>query len=240
MDTSTYIALSGQTVREHQMEVLANNIANLSTPGFKAEKMMFQEYLMKPTDGSDPSSYVVSQGNARDMSQGPLTHTGNPLDVALHGAGFLTVTTPSGDQYTRNGHLQIDTQGELVTSAGFIVQGEGGSPIVIPSGAASITIGKDGTVATDKQTVGKIAVVNFDNPQALAETQGGLFSTTQIPQPATGTNVEQGTIEEANIQPVVEMTKLMNAAHEIGVAKNFADGEHTRLKNAIDRLGKTI
>jgi flagellar basal-body rod protein FlgF len=240
MDTSTYIALSGQNARQHQMEVLANNIANLSTPGFKAEKMMFQEYLSKPTDGSDPSSYVVSQGNARDMSQGPLNHTGNPLDVALNGAGFMTVTTPTGNQYTRNGHLQLDNQGELVTSAGLIVQGDGGSPIVIPAGAGSITIGKDGTVATDKQTIGKIAVVNFDNPQLLAETQSGLYTTTQTAQPATTTNVEQGTIEEANIQPVVEMTKLMNAAHEIGMAKNFADGEHTRIKNAIDRLGKTV
>lgn len=240
MDNSTYIALSGQTAREHQMEVLANNIANLSTPGFKAEKMMFQEYLSKPADGSDPSSYVVSQGNARDMSQGPGSHTGNPLDIALNGAGFLTVTTPSGNEYTRNGHLQLDSQGELVTSAGFVVQGDGGSPIVIPAGAGSITIGKDGTVATDKQTIGKIAVVNFDNPQLLAETQGGLYTTTQTAQPVTGTNVEQGTIEEANIQPVVEMTKLMNAAHEIGMAKNFADGENTRLKNAIDRLGKTV
>jgi flagellar basal-body rod protein FlgF len=240
MENSTYIALSGQNAREHQMEVLANNIANLSTPGFKGEKMMFQEYLSKPPDGGDPSSYVVSQGNARDMSQGPLTHTGNPLDVALDGAGFMPVTTPGGTQYTRNGHLQLDNQGELVTSAGFVVQGEGGSPIVIPSGAGSITIGKDGTVSTDKQTVGKIAVVNFDNPQALAESQGGLYSTTQTPTPATGTTVEQGTIEEANIQPVVEMTKLMDAAHQIGVAKNFADGEHTRLKNAIDRLGKTV
>jgi len=241
MDTSTYIALSGQTAREHQMEVLANNIANLSTPGFKGEKMMFQEFLTKPTDGSDPSSYVVSQGNARDMGQGPMTHTGNQLDVALNGSGFMTITTPSGNQYTRNGHLALDSQGELVTSAGFIVQGDGGSPIVIPSGAASITIGKDGTVSTDKQTVGKIAVVNFDNPQLLAETQAGLYTTTQAPQPAAGTtNVEQGTIEEANIQPVVEMTKLMDAAHQIGVAKNFADGEHTRIKNAIDRLGKTV
>jgi flagellar basal-body rod protein FlgF len=240
MENSTYIALSGQNAREHQMEVLSNNIANLSTPGFKGEKMMFQEYLTKPTDGSDPSSYVVSQGNARDMSQGPLTHTSNPLDVALSGSGFITVTTPSGNQYTRNGHLQLDNQGELVTSAGFVVQGAGGSPIVIPSGAGSITIGKDGTVATDKQTVGKIAVVNFDNPQLLAETQGGLFTTDQTAQPATNTTVEQGTIEEANIQPVVEMTKLMDAAHQIGVAKNFADGEHTRLKNAIDRLGKTV
>jgi flagellar basal-body rod protein FlgF len=240
MENSTYIALSGQAAREHQMEVLSNNIANLSTPGFKGEKMMFQEYLTKPANGGDPSSYVVSQGNARDMSQGPLTHTGNPLDVALNGTGFMTVTTPSGNQYTRNGHLQIDNQGELVTSAGFVVQGDGGSPIVIPSGAASITIGKDGTVATDKQTIGKIAVVNFDNPQAMLESQGGLYSTTQTATPATGTTVEQGTIEESNIQPVVEMTKLMDAAHQIGIAKNFADGEHTRLKNAIDRLGKTV
>jgi flagellar basal-body rod protein FlgF len=240
MENSTYIALSGQNAREHQMEVLANNIANLSTPGFKGEKMMFQEYLSKPPDGGDPSSYVVSQGNSRDMSQGNLTHTGNPLDVALDGAGFMTVTTPSGNQYTRNGHLELDNQGELTTSAGFVVQGEGGSPIVIPSGTASVTIGKDGTVSTDKQTIGKISVVNFDNPQTLAESQGGLYSTTQTPTPAAGTTVEQGTIEEANIQPVVEMTKLMDAAHQIGVAKNFADGEHTRLKNAIDRLGKTV
>ena len=240
MDTASYIALSGQTARERELEVIANNMANLSTPGFKAEKMMFQEYLMKPKDGSDPSSYVVSQGHARDMTQGPLTHTGNPLDVALNGAGFMTVTTPSGDQYTRNGHLQLDNQGELVTSAGYIVQGEGGSPIVIPAGAGSITVGRDGTVATNKQTVGKIAVVNFDNPQALAETQGGLYTTTQAAQPVATTTVEQGTIEEANIQSVVEMTKLMNTAHQFGLTKEFADGEHTRIRNAIDRLGKTV
>jgi flagellar basal-body rod protein FlgF len=239
MDTSTYIALSGQTAREHQMDVIANNIANLSTPGFKAEKMMFQEYLSTPP-GGDPSSYVTTVGNARDMGQGPLNHTGNPLDVALNGAGFFIVTTPSGNQYTRNGHLQLDSQSELVTSSGFVVQGDGGSPIVIPSGAGEITIGKDGTVATLQGTIGKILVVNFDNPQALAELQGGLYTTDQIAQPVTTTNVEQGTIEDANVQPVVEMTKLMNAAHEIGMAKTFADGENTRLKSAIDRLGKTI
>jgi flagellar basal-body rod protein FlgF len=241
MDTSTYIALSGQSAREHQMEVLSNNIANVSTPGFKGEKMMFQEFLTKSVNGSDPSSYVVSQGNARDMSQGPMTHTGNPLDVALNGTGFMTVTTPTGNKYTRSGHFEIDNQGELVTSSGFVVQGDGGSPIVIPSGTASINIAKDGSISSEKgASLGKISVVNFDNPQALAEDQGGLFTTTQASTPATGTTVEQGTIEESNIQPVLEMTKLMDAAHQIGTAKNFADGEHTRLKNAIDRLGKTV
>jgi flagellar basal-body rod protein FlgF len=240
MEVSTYIALSGQSAREHQMEVLSNNIANISTPGFKGEKMMFQEYLSKPKNGGDASSYVVSQGNARDMSQGPLNHTGNPLDVALNGAGFMPVTTPTGTQYTRNGHMEIDSQGELVTTSGFVVQGDGGSPIVIPSGTASITIAKDGTVSTEKAKIGKLSVVNFDNPQALAESASGLYTTDQAPAPATGTSVEQGTIEESNIKPVVEMTKLMDAAHQIGMSKTFADGEHTRLKNAIDRLGKTV
>ena len=238
MDTSSYIALSGEMVREHQMEVLANNIANQSTPGFKAEKMMFREYLNDA--GGSPSSYVVGAGNARDMGQGPMSHTGDPLDIALNGPGFLTVTTPNGDRYTRDGHLQLDSQGELVTTSGFVVQGDGGSPIVIPADAGQITIGKDGTVATQKQTIGKIAVVNFDNPQTLAEIQGGLYATKQTPQPVTTTNIEQGTVEEANIQPVVEMTKLMKAARDIGMAKNFVDGENTRIKDAIDRLGKTI
>ena len=239
METSTYIDLSGQYAREHQMEVLANNIANLSTPGFKAEQMMFKEYIAPSPDG-DPSSYVTIVGNARNMGQGALTHTGDPLDVGLNGPGFFTVTTPGGNQYTRNGHLQIDNQGELVNSAGFVVQGDGGSPIVIPAGAGQITIDNDGTVSTPGTTLGKITVVNFDDPQSMLLQGGGLYSTDQTPQPVTTTNVEQGAIEEANVQPIVEMTKLMNVVHGIADAKSFADGEHTRLKNAIDRLGKTI
>src|SRR5215469_13756093 len=105
MDTSTYIVLSGQFARQRQMDVLANNIANLSTPGFKGERTMFKEYVAKASGGTDPSSYVDIVGNARDMAQGPLTRTGNPLDVALNGDGFFAVTTAAGTQYTRNGHL---------------------------------------------------------------------------------------------------------------------------------------
>lgn len=240
MDNSTYIALSGQNARQQQMDVLANNIANLSTPGFKAEQMMFQEYLTGAPGSNDQSSYVNIVGNARDMSQGPLTHTGNSLDVALNGPGFLTVATPGGNEYTRNGHLSLDAQGELVTSSGFVVQSDGGSPIVIPSGAGTVTIGTNGTVSTAQGTIGKLAIVNFADPQAMAEQQGGLFSTTQTAQPTTTTQVEQGTIEESNVQPILEMTKLMDATHEITNSKNFADGEHNRIKNAIDRLGKTI
>lgn len=240
METSTYVALSGQNAREREMDVLANNIANLSTPGFKGEQMMFKEYLTKPVGGEDPTSYVQIAGNARDMSQGPLTHTGNPLDIALKGPGFMTLNTPAGAAYTRSGHFQLDSEGELVTLSGFVVQGDTGSPIVIPTGAGQVTIDPDGTVATREGTIGKIGVVNFDDPQALAQDPDGLFTTVQTPNAITTTQVEQGTIEDSNVQPILEMTKLMKVSHDVGLAKNFTDGEHNRLKSAIDRLGKTI
>ncbi len=239
MENSTYVALSGQFARERQMAVLANNIANLSTAGFKSERLGFKEYL----SGSDPenqTSYVATSGNTRDMSQGPLTHTGNPLDVALDGAGFIAVTTAAGAAYTRNGHLQINAQSQLVNTNGDVVQGDGGAPIVIPQGATDITIGTDGSIATRQGKIAKLPVVNFDKPQALVASSNGLYNTDQTPVPVTTTRVMQGTIEESNVSPVLEMTRLMEASHEMGTAKTFADGEHTRLKNAIDRLGKTI
>ena len=120
------------------------------------------------------------------------------------------------------------------------MQGDGGAPIVIPSGSGEITIGKDGTVATQQGTIGKISVVNFDNPQTMNELQGGLYTTDQTSQPATGTTVEQGAVEESNVNPILEMTQLMETSRQVTNTKNFTDGEHNRIKNAIDRLGKTV
>jgi flagellar basal-body rod protein FlgF len=240
MDTSTYIALSGQNARQQQMDVLANNIANMSTPGFKAERMMFQEYVTKASNGGDTGSYVKSIGNVRDMSQGPIAHTGNPLDVAINGDGFLTVSTAAGTRYTRNGHLSLDTQRELITTSGNLVQNTGGAAIVIPQGAGEVSVSRDGTVSTAQGTIGKIAVVNFDNPQVMQELEQGLYTTDQTAQPAPKAALEQGAIEESNVQSVLEMTKLMENSREVTNAKNFTDGEHNRIKDAIDRLGKSV
>ena len=141
MENSTYIALSGENARQQQMDVLSNNIANMSTPGFKAERTMFQEHMVKAQNGQNAggSDFVDIIGNARDMSQGPISQTGNPLDVALNGEGFIPVTTPNGTEYTRDGHLSMDAQGELTTSTGLVLQGDGGAPIVVPSGSGQIT-----------------------------------------------------------------------------------------------------
>jgi len=240
MDVSTYIALSGQLAREKQMDVLANNIANMSTPGFKAERMNFNEYLAAAV-GSDPSSYVADAAHNRDMSQGPLSRTGNPLDLALNGDGWLSVTTPDGNtSYTRSGHFQLDTAGELVTSSGGILQGDGGAPIVVPLNSGEVTIAPDGTVSTRQGTIGHIPVVTFANEQAMTAEGSGLYTTTDASQPILTTQIVQGSIEEANIQPVLAMTRLMATAQEMTMAKNFSDAENNRIETAIQRLGKTV
>lgn len=239
METATYVALSSQNVLQRQMDVLANNIANQSTTAFKGDQMVFAQFLKTQPTG-DTISYVQDVGTVRDFSEGPLTSTGNPLDIALNGSGYFPVTTPSGTRYTRAGHLQLDAQGELVTMNGYQVQGAGGQPIVVPTGSGALTIGPDGTIATQRGTVGQIPVVDFPQPQALLAQAQGLYSTDQTPAPAAGTKILQGMTEGSNVQPILAMTQLLGASRNVGSAKNFVDAENTREKNAIDRLGKTV
>jgi len=240
MDTSTYVSLSGLAARDQEMAVLANNLANMSTPGFKAERMMFSEYLANAPGGSQ-ISYVTQAGNNHDMSAGPLSHTGNALDIALNGEGWLAVTTPTGTSYTRSGHFQLDPQGEVVSSNGYLLQGDGGAPIVVPADAGNVTISPDGTVSTAQgATLGHIPVVTFANPQLMTAEANNLYDTTEAPQPITTTQVMQGTIEDSNLQPILAITRLVNAAREMTAVKNFGDAENNRIKTAIERLGKTV
>jgi flagellar basal-body rod protein FlgF len=239
MENPSYVALSGQVARERQMDVLSNNIANVSTTAFKAQSMIFSEFLATSADGSK-LSYVQDAGTVRDYSQGPLTQTGGQLDVALQGAGFLEVQTAQGIRYTRDGRMKLDSTGALVTLDGDPVLGQGDQPITVPANSASISIGQDGSISTLDGSVGRFAVVNFDRVQALSAEASGLYSTDQIPTAATDTKVVQGMVEESNVKPIIEITRLMNASHQFGAAKSFTDGESDRHKNAIDRLAKVV
>jgi flagellar basal-body rod protein FlgF len=239
MDNSTSIALSSQLALQRQMDVIANNIANLSTPAYKGEEMLFTEYLARVPGGA-PLSFVQDAGTARNMRQGPLAKTDNPLDIALQGNGYLEVQTPDGTRYTRNGHLALDSQGELVTTEGDQVLNAANQPIIVPPDAGSVTISQDGTVSTNRGVIAQIPVVDFANPEAMAVAAGGLYVTDQTPQPATNTKIVQGMIEQSNIQPVLEMTRLMAAARAVGAARDFVNGQATLQQNAIDKLGKTI
>jgi len=243
MQNATYIALSGQMAMQRQMDVVANNMANLSTPAFKGEQMLFSQYLVHPR-GSEPLAYAQDAGTLRDLRQGSLSSTGNALDFAIQGSGYFTVQTPLGARYTRNGHLQIDNQGQLITSQGYPVLADSGQPVVLPANTRDVTVAPDGTISvsqagsTTQPILGKLQVVDFPAPLAVTPSANGLWVTDQTPQPSTAT-IQQGMIEESNVQPVVEITRMLEVSRAAGGFKTFLDQEDQRRGNAIDKLSKT-
>jgi flagellar basal-body rod protein FlgF len=244
MQNATYIALSGQMAMQRQMDVVANNLANLSTPGFKGEQMLFSEYVTQ-SPSTEPLSYVEDAGTTRDLRQGALSKTGNPLDFAIEGSGYFTVQTPLGQRYTRNGHFQIDGQSELITSQGYPVLSDNGQPIVLPANARDVTVAPDGTISvsqagsTLQPVLGKLQVVDFASPQAVTPAANGLWVTDQTPQPSTTATVQQGMSEQSNVQPVVELTRMLTVSRGAGFFKTFLDQEDQRRGNAIDKLSQS-
>ncbi len=236
MNDASSVALSAQLAALHQADVIANNLANLSTTGYKSEHMLFSQFLTQASDGT-PIAYVQEQGTARDTTQGP---TNNPLDIAIRGDGYFTVQTPLGERYTRNGHFQLDATRQIVTSQGYPVLSDGNSPLVIPEGTGEITIGADGTVGTPQGPIGKLGIASFADQQAMMPTAGGFFTTSQTPQPPTDVKLQQGSIEGSNVEPIIEITKLLNSERNVDYTKSFITTQATQTANAIDRLGKTV
>ena len=243
MQNATYIALSRQMALQRQMDVVANNMANLSTPAFKGEQMIFSQYLVQPP-GNGPLAFVEDAGTVRDTRQGPITKTGNPLDFAISGQGFFSIQTPLGTRFTRNGHFQLDPQGQIVTGDGYALLADSGQPIIAPNNTRDISVAPDGTISvsqagtTTQAVIGKVQLVDFAVPQAVTPGANGLWATDQTPQPANG-SLQQGMIEESNVQAVVELTRMMDVTRQSGMVKNFVDEEDQRRGNAIDKLSKT-
>lgn len=238
MQSASYIVVSRQAALMRQMDVVANNIANAGTPGFKGEHMLFAEYLQEGPGGSG-ISYVHDLSTVRDGSPGELRATGNDLDLAIQGDGYLVAETPAGDRYTRNGHLQLDADRRVVTSHGYPVLTEGGQTLVVPVGAADLSITPDGIVSAGEQELGRLNLVRFENEGALKKTLGGLYTTDEEPLPALDARVLQGMTESSNIQPVLEMTRMMEVHRAFQSVQNMLNGEHERMTRAIRELPRT-
>jgi flagellar basal-body rod protein FlgF len=241
MENAQLISLSRQIALQRQMDVVANNMANINTTGFKSENMLFQDYLMpKAQDnefaGSDRDlHYTEDWSTIHDMSTGSIEQTGNPLDVALSGEGFLTVQTPNGPRYSRNGSLQIDSKGTLVDLAGNPVLGTSG-PIEFDSTDTDITINKDGTVSTSQGTKGKLAVVEFTDPQALAR-EGDNYYSGPAGNPAIKTQVVQGSIERSNVSGVSAMADMIRVERAYQTLANMMQRQDDLRSTAVQRLG---
>ena len=240
MSNATMIGLSQQMALRKTMDVIANNLANASTNGFKSESVLFQEYLadIEDEDGnSSTMSYVVDNGVSRDLKEGNLLITNNTFDVAIKGDGYFTIQTDDGDRYTRNGNFTLNAQGQLSTAQGNAVLDDGGAPITLGQDEGTIAILEDGTVTSELGTRGKIGVVEFDDESALVKVGNSLYQTDQAATPVDDPYVAQGSIEQSNVTPIVEMTKMIDVLRAYQAAGKLIETGEGLMVRAIRELG---
>jgi flagellar basal-body rod protein FlgF len=247
MQNALLVGLSRQMALRRELDVIANNVANLDTTGYKADGSLFEEYLSSAARGDQTDthvSFVQDRGVWHDMSQGPIAHTGNPLDVAIDGKdAFLVVQTTNGERYTRNGTLQINAGGQLVTSDGDPVLGDSG-PITFQPNDHQVSISKDGTISVregksnvDSQR-GKLKLVKFDNLQQLQKDGSSTFTAPAgvTPQPTTTASVVQGAVEKSNVRGVVEMSRMIEITRSYTQVANMLQQQNDLGTTAIDKL----
>lgn len=218
MSDGIYSALSGAIAEQRSLDVVANNVANANTTGFRGDRVAFQEALARGSGGPAPDSMrFVGVARVRaDTSAGPLRQTGNPLDLALQGDGFFALATPRGERYTRAGGFVASASGRLVTAAGLEVVGApgGDARIQLPPGARQIQVAPNGTVSADGVEVGRVRVVRFDSPDALQKEGQTLWTASGGARPAVdeATQVVQGHLEGANVNAVSGMNELITVS----------------------------
>lgn len=221
MSDGIYAALSGAIAQERSLDVVANNVANVGTSGFRGDRLAFQESLSRARVGPTPQSirYVDISRSQVDMNEGPVQQTGNPLDMALSGDGFFVVETPNGDRLTRDGSFRVDESGVLRHHLGHpLVNAAATDPrqrqIIIPPGTTNVTIGSDGTVSSGDLVFGRVRVDTTPNPSTELRHEG-LTLLTPSPgvrtTPATDFSVHQGFLEGANVNAISGMNELINA-----------------------------
>lgn len=242
MNNTNYINLSSQVTLWRDIEVIANNVANLNTTGYKSERMNFKEYI-KSLDFSQGSlSFVQTRNVSRNPEQGALNTTGNPLDLALtKDEVFFHIKSPLGDRYTREGRFKLDDSSKLVTVNGLAVLDVNKDEIFIPEDSASITISGDGVIKSDNQEIAQIGVVKFSTPQALSKVGSNLYINL-LKEEATYAQqgVLQGALESSNVNAILEMTKLITAHRSFEANDLFIEEEYRRQGKVIEEAGRAV
>lgn len=241
MENAQLIGLSRQIGLMRQMDVVANNMANLNTSGFKAENLLFEEYKMPVARDRDffypdqPLSYTNDWGTVHDLTSGPLLETGNPLDVALQGEGFLVVETPEGERYTKAGSLAIAQDGTLQDPSGNPILGTGG-PIQFDASETDIAVSADGSISSSAGLKGTLRMVEFADPQTV-ERFGNNLWTGGTPVPATATRIVQGSIEKSNVSGIAEMGEMIRVQRAYESMASLIQKQDDQRRTAIQKLG---
>jgi len=241
MQNITNIALSRMTAQQRALDVTASNIANANTPGYRAERLVFSDFLVRNRGrdippGAETVQLTQDRASYRDQSAGPITHTSNPLDLALASDGYFSVETPQGPRLTRAGHFELNADGNLVNSDGHALLDNGGQKLTLAPTDTRITVSADGTVSSENGQIGRIGVVRPSSPYALKPEGGRLFVDEGQPVAVEKPKIIQGAIEQSNIAPVVELTRMMRELREFEFTSKMVESDGVRRMTAIEKL----
>lgn len=252
MENIGLVGLSRQVALQRELDVIANNIANLNTTGFKQDDVVFHEYLMPVARddtfqrGADRRlSFVWDRATATNMGQGAMEATGNTLDVGISGRGFFAVQTPEGERYTRNGSFEINAQNQLVTKQGHLVLGEGG-PITFETTDVGITISRDGTISARDGTAtgpaqarGRLRLVDANGRGAFQKAGDNLYTLTAGTQAQTATerDLRQGFVEKSNVTPVLALSRMIEVTRAYQSLASSIERHDQLRRDAIRSLG---
>lgn len=235
MENPGYITLARQSGLMREIQIVANNIANSSTAGFRREELIFAEHVARA--GTEPS-LSVADGRVRhvDLSQAGLSATGAMFDLAISGPGFFLVETPEGNRLTRAGAFTPSADGELVTPDGYRLLDEAGGAVAVPPGAA-VTIAEDGTASVAGRPIARIGLWEPEDPTALSHRSGTMFDGGAL-QPAEGGSIRQGFLEDSNVSPLSEVARLVEVQRAYEVGQKFLEAEDDRIRGLIQTLGR--
>jgi len=249
MENTLLVGLSRLVTLERHVDVIANNVANVNTNGFKADRSLFEEYLRSPAHEDNfmrsdrRVSFVQDRASFHDFAPGNTEQTKNPLDVTIDGNALFVVQTPAGERYTRDGGFQINNQGQLVTAGGNPVLGSSG-PIVFQPTDKEINIAADGNISVLEGTNrmdslrGKLRLVSFAQAQRLIKDGGNLYAAGEgaAPAPDATAKVRQGYIEKSNVNAVTEMSRMIDVTRTYTQISAMLQQQGDMRRSAIEKL----
>jgi flagellar basal-body rod protein FlgF len=241
MDITTSLAASRLVAQQRALDITANNIANANTPGYRTERVQFSDWIdQQPNTASPPGGHTITytqdRATYRESQPGTLTHTNNPFDLALTGDGYFTVNTKNGPRLTRDGRFTPMPDGTLADGSGNAVLDTTGKPIVIAPTDTQISIAGDGTITSENGEVGKIGIVRPTDPMKLQAEGATNFVSNTPTTPVTAPGIVQGAVEGSNVQPVLEVTRMMDDVRQFQFVTQLVQAEGDRQQQTIDKL----
>ncbi|MFK7751477.1 MAG: flagellar hook-basal body complex protein [Sedimentitalea sp.] len=237
METAGYATLSRQSGLLNEMRIVANNIANSATTGYRQEGLIFSEFVH-----SAPNQASISMTRAEvrntSMEQGSLTQTNGTFDFAIEGDGFFMLETPRGERLTRAGSFSPNADGDLVNNDGFRVLDAGGAPVFVPGDAPDISVSRDGTISSQGRLLGQIGLFEPIDPLDMKREDGVMFATEAGTEPAQTAGMLQGFVEGSNVNPILQLSRMIEIQRAYELGQSFLDTEDQRIRSAVKSLIK--